>query len=112
MTFKSIEVSYNKEVMPRFSRLHVAWCIYLTDIQYHTQGFPFVCLCVPLTGPPPLDSEIEWTRELWSNTNLLKWQNFKLFFSLFLYQFFYLLFSLLLFFDIFYFFNFFLLDYL
>ena len=23
----------------------------------------------------PLDSETGWTRELWSKTNLLKWQN-------------------------------------
>ena len=25
--------------------------------------------------PPPLDSETSWTGELWSNTNLLRWQN-------------------------------------
>ena len=26
--------------------------------------------------PPPLDSETEWTAELWSKTNLLNWQNY------------------------------------
>ena len=25
--------------------------------------------------PPPLDCETGWTGELWSKTNLLKWQN-------------------------------------
>ena len=30
--------------------------------------------CVTLTVPP-LDSETGWTGELWSKTNLLKWQN-------------------------------------
>ena len=29
---------------------------------------------VTLRGPP-LDSEMGWTRELWSKTNLLNWQN-------------------------------------
>ena len=40
----------------------------------------FVCLlvlrplCVTLSGPPLLDSETGLTGELWSKTNLLKWQ--------------------------------------
>ena len=31
-------------------------------------------LCAMFRGPP-LDSETRWTRELWSKTNLLNWQN-------------------------------------
>ena len=27
------------------------------------------------SGYPPLDSEMGWTGELWSKTNLLNWQN-------------------------------------
>ena len=45
-----------------------------------TRGFSsFVRLGVSLRVPPPLDSKTGWTRELWSKTNLLKWQNIYLF---------------------------------
>ena len=33
-----------------------------------------LCPSVMLTVPP-LDSETGWTGELWSKTNILKWQN-------------------------------------
>ena len=40
----------------------------------HEDFCPLFGLC-NAQGTPPLDSETGWTGELWSNTNLLKWQN-------------------------------------
>ena len=57
---------------PLLTHLYPVMLPTVTPIQYRTQGFQ--CSLLGHTGATPLDSETWWTGELWSKTNILKWQ--------------------------------------
>ena len=47
----------------------------ISKIRHEDFRPPSFCPFFEMLRVPLLDSEMGWTGELWSNTNILKWQN-------------------------------------
>ena len=74
-TISAIPSSFSNETLALKRKVglwHTSIVEVNTSIQYKTQEFPSSSVTLML---PPLDSETSWPGELWSKTNLLKWQN-------------------------------------